>query len=459
MDKDFDVIIVGSGAAGLGAALSAAEHAPQSNILVVEADTQLGGSSRLSGGHFYAAGTTVQAAAGEVGDTADAMYEHYMTLNQWLVEPSVVRRYCDLSAPTFEWLRQHDVEFLPSGVYASGVGSTRRGHQPTGGGEAVIQALAGHCQQHPIEFVMNSRVDRLLQDASGRVTGVSINGDQATAAAVVLACGGFGANPNLLAEHYPEAAAAGNWGWYIGSPKAQGDGLTMGKSIGAAITGHNRGLLLVTPGFSQDLEVLLPPWLILVNQSGRRFVNESAPYTVLGGAITHQAGPVYAIFDHTALQAAKPSPISQAFWVTDTLQREIANGNVKSGANMEDLASQIETPPAALAATISQVNEDASQTSDTTFLKPGGLKPITTAPYYAAEVKPAIVCWTGAGLRINADTQVLNTQHQPIPGLYAAGETVGSLHGDRYIGGGGSFGPCIVFGRLAGTNAIQFAKS
>ena len=75
------------------------------------------------------------------------------------------------------------------------------------------------------------------------------------------------------------------------------------------------------------------------------------------------------------------------------------------------------------------------------------------------EVRPAIVCWTGTGVRIDADTRVLNRAEQPIPGLYAAGETVGNLHGDRYVGGGGSFGPCIVFGKLAGEQAARFAAA
>ena len=79
--------------------------------------------------------------------------------------------------------------------------------------------------------------------------------------------------------------------------------------------------------------------------------------------------------------------------------------------------------------------------------------------FYAVEVRPAIICWTGCGLRVDADLRVINQQEQAIPGLYAAGETVGSLHGDRYIGGGGSFGPCVTFGRLAGANAAAFARA
>jgi len=108
MERDYDVIVIGSGAAGLSAAVAAADTG--ATVLIVEGDTRVGGSSRLSGGHFDAAGTSVQQEAGVVGDTADAMFEHYMTLNQWMVDPAVVRRYCDLSAPTFEWIKNLGVK-------------------------------------------------------------------------------------------------------------------------------------------------------------------------------------------------------------------------------------------------------------------------------------------------------------------------------------------------------------
>ena len=457
MPRDYDVIIIGSGAAGLAAAVGAADAG--ASVLVVEADTQIGGSSRLSGGHFYAAGTSLQEAAGIHGDTADAMFEHYMTLNQWLVDPAVVRRYCDLSAPTFEWLKDLGVGFEPEGVYQSGVGSVARGHQPEGGGEAVVHTLDGHRSHRGVDIVLNGRVTELLNDADGRICGVRIGEDDATAGAVVLATGGFGANDDMIAKYYPQAAATGDWRWYIGTQGAQGDGITLGESVGAAIDGHNRGLLLVTPGFSRDLEVLLPGWLILVNRDGRRFINESAPYTVLGGAIQHQTGPVFAVFDEAARRAAKPNPMSQAYWVDEVLARKAEEGRVLRADTLAELAAAMSADADGLQGTVAHYNADIAAGHDRSFFKSHGLASITRPPFYAVEVRPAIVCWTGTGLRIDADTRVLNRAEQAIPGLYAAGETVGNLHGDRYVGGGGSFGPCIVFGKLAGEQAARFAAA
>ncbi|MCZ6709894.1 MAG: FAD-dependent oxidoreductase [Gammaproteobacteria bacterium] len=457
MSRDYDVIVVGSGAAGLSAAVSAAEAG--ASVLIVEADTQVGGSSRLSGGHFYAAGTSIQREAGIEDDTAEAMFEHYMTLNQWMVEPSVVRRYCELSAPTFEWLREHGVEFSSKTLYESGVGPVPRGHPPEGGGEAVVQALDAQCSDKGVDIVMDSRVDELLRDDAGGVIGIRIGDDEASCGAVVMAAGGFGANPGMYAEHYPDAATAGNWSWYIGSPMARGDGLKLGQAAGAALDGHNRGLLLVTPGFSRDLEVLLPGWLILVNQQGRRFTDETAPYTVLGGLIQRQGGRAFAVFDEAAREGARRSPVSQAYWVDEILEQKSEDGTIVRADTLEDLAGRAEIHPAGLIGTVERYNADCERGEDSAFFKnpATGMCVIEKPPFYAVEVRPAIVCWTGTGLRINADACVVGTDERAISGLYAAGETVGSLHGDRYIGGGGSFGPCVVFGKLAGERAARYA--
>lgn len=457
MDTDYDVIVIGSGAAGLSAAVAAADQG--ASVLVVEGDTQVGGSSKLSGGHFYAAGTSVQAEAGVTGDTADAMFEHYMTLNQWLVDPAIVRRYCDLSAPTFEWARELGIRFPKEGVYPSGVGSTPRGHQPDGGGAEVINVLEGHRSHKGVDLVLQSRVTDLMTDEDGRVYGVRIGEDAATCGAVIMATGGFGANPDMIRQYYPQAEASGDWQWYIGSDGAQGDGITLGESVGAVVEGHDRGLLLVTPGFGRDLEVLLPGWLILVNQQGRRFTNESAPYTVLGGLIQNAGGHAFAVFDETARAEAKPSPISQANWVSDVLEQKANEGRIHRAQTLDELAKLMGVDARGLNGTVEHYNADAEMGEDRSFFKQGALKPITQPPFYGVEIRPAIVCWTGTGVRISPDTCVMNSSEKPIPGLFAAGETIGNLHGDRYIGGGGSFGPCIVFGKLAGENAARYARA
>jgi fumarate reductase flavoprotein subunit len=346
-------------------------------------------------------------------------------------------------------------------VYRSGVSSVPRGHRPEGEGARVVEVLHGHLGNRSVDFVFNTRVTGILTDDAGRVCGVRAGDDVATCGAVILSTGGFGANKELLGRYYPQAAKAGNWSWYIGTPLAQGDGLALGQALDADIAGYDRGLLLVTPGFSRDLEVLLPGWLVMVNPTGHRFADETAPYTVLGGLIEKEGGHAFAIFDEAARAAAKPGPMSQAYWVNEVLAKKAEEGRIARADSLEALARKIGAEPEVLAGTIARYNADCAKGQDTVFFKnpASGMRPVVTPPFYAAELRPAIICWTGTGLRIDADTRVLRRDEAAIPGLYAAGETVGSLHGDRYIGGGGSYGPCVVFGKLAGENAAEYVKS
>ncbi len=457
MARDYDVIVVGSGAAGLAAAVAAADAG--ASVLVVESQKRPGGSSRLSGGHFYAAGTSVQKEAGVIGDTADAMFEHYMTLAQWRVDPAVVRAYCDLSAPTFEWVKGLGVNYPKEALYASGVGSTPRGHPPQGEGEEVINVLDRHRGERGVDLVLDSRVTSLVKDEDGRITGVKIGDDEATCGAVIMATGGFGNNPEMIRKYLPQAAATGDWCWYIGAEGAQGDGITLGEAVGGVVDGHDRALLLATPGFSHDLEVALPPWLVMVNKQGRRFCNECAPYTVIAGLLNSQGGHAHAIFDEAARAVAKRSPQFQAYWVDEILERKAEEGAILRADTLAELATLAGIDVQGLEGAIERYNNDVEAGRDSAFFKPGALAPIATAPFYAAEIRPAILCWTGTGLRIDAHTSVLDKADRPIRGLYAAGETVGNLHGDVYIGGGGSYGPCLVFGKLAGENAAKYARA
>jgi fumarate reductase flavoprotein subunit len=141
------------------------------------------------------------------------------------------------------------------------------------------------------------------------------------------------------------------------------------------------------------------------------------------------------------------------------LERQAALGRIQRADSLEALAAAAGIHPAGLLGTVERYNRDCARGVDSAFLKSPGvpLPPVSQPPFYAVEMRAAIVCWTGCGLRVDADLRVLDRAERPIAGLYAAGETVGSLHGDRYVGGGGSFGPCVTFGRLAGTNAAALA--
>ena len=447
-ENDYDVIVIGSGAAGLAASIMAQEGGAR--LLIVEADGIVGGSSRLSGGHFYAAGTSIQRASGVLDDTPDAMYSYFLTLNQWKVEPGVVRRYCDYATPTFEWLRELGVVYRPERVYISGIDTVRRGHPPEGEGLAVVKVLDAERIRRGIDMVMQARAEQVLTDGQGRVTGVRVAGEDVHAPAVVIASGGFGHNPAFLEKFWPDSKMGGDWTWCISGPKSMGDGITLGEGAGGTVGGHNRGLLLLTPGFARDLEVAAPPWAILVSREGRRFTDETAPYPVLAGLFKRNGGMAYAVFDEDARASAAFGPSFNA----DTLEAQANSGRIIRADTLAELASAAKMNPGPLIGTITRYNVDCQTGHDSAYLKPARhLRPIVRPPFYAVEMRPAIIAWTGTGLRIDPEAHVIGENELPIPGLYAAGETVGTFHGDVYIGGGGSYGPAVTFGRIAGANA------
>lgn len=457
MADDYEVIIVGAGGAGLAAGLTAADAGKR--VLLVEADDRAGGSTSLSGGVFYAAGTSLQREAGIEGDTAEDMYRYYMTLNQYKPEPAIVRRLCKDATPAFEWLRELGVTFRTEDLYASGVDKIRRGHRAAGHGAEITEVLEGHLSTRGGDLALGTRVERLLIE-NGRCRGIVVDGEPVTAGAVVLATGGFGANRAMLAELYPDAALHGERHWYIGSDHCQGDGLTLALEAGGELTPRNRGLLLLTPGFARDLESYLPGWLMMVNRQGHRFVDETIEYSVLATVLREQEGrECWAILDEDArLESATTQYRPTPNWHEERLLDHVAAGTLQTGATLEELAQRCGLPADAMKVAAERYSEMSDRGEDTDYFKPAGmLRPVRRGPFYAARINAAIVCWTGVGIRIDAEAQVLASDGTPIHGLYAAGETTGGMHGDCYAAGGASIANAIVFGRIAGRNAAALA--
>ncbi|MGI9324318.1 MAG: FAD-dependent oxidoreductase [Pseudomonadales bacterium] len=461
---DYDVIVVGGGGAGMAAAIEAFDA--KASVALIEADTKLGGSTALSGGVYYAADTSIQKARG-IADSVEAMFEYYMTLNQYRVDASLARTLCENAGSGLEWLIEMGVRFPAEALYSSGVESVPRGHPAAGMGAEIAEVLDREVSKRDIDVVLKSRLSGLVvDDESGRVTGVQVGEDVITTNAVILATGGFGANPYFLNKYYPEAASQSEKAWYIGSEHCVGDGLALGERVGADIVGFNRGLLLTTPDFKKELEVFVPGWLTYVNREGRRFVNEMAEYAVMSGVIKAQTGgSCFAIFDDEARLTAKPNKqYEDAFaagiislnWVQEEIDDQIKTGKVYQADSLKDLETQCGIRPGSLSSTFGRYNADILRGADSMFFKdPEEMKLVSKPPFYAVEIFPAIICLTSTGLHINKQTQVLNERDQAVRGLYAAGETTGDVLGDRYIGGGNSIANAIVFGRIAGREAAH----
>jgi fumarate reductase flavoprotein subunit len=464
MSRDYDIVIIGGGGAGLSAAIMARQAG--ASVMLVEADNKLGGATALSAGVMYAAGTSVQRARG-IHDTPNAMFDYVMTLAGWETTPRIMRILCEQSAPAVEWLISLGVQFPPDYLLCSGVESVPRGHPSLGVADSLINA-AGACG---VEHALGSRVDRLLTK-NGRVVGVQAGGEALRAAAVIVTTGGFGNNPDMVKEYFPTAAAHGDWTYavHMKAPYILGDGITLGKSVGAAIVGHDTGLLNPTSGLGKWVEAFLPPWIILVNTKGCRFMDESAPYAVSGYLVNSQPDRrAYAIFDDPTLEVASQdlrfadpyhSGAAMPTWEYNLLRQSIANGKILQGKTLAELARQIGIDADTLTTTVEQYNADCDQGIDSQYFKDMPTRfPLRKPPFYAREVRACVIGQTGAGLNINTHAQVLDEHGRVIPGLYAAGEVLGCAVGKRYSGGGIGICNAIVFGRIAGTTAAADARA
>jgi succinate dehydrogenase/fumarate reductase flavoprotein subunit len=465
-DTDYDVVVIGGGGAGLSAAVSAAEAG--ASVILFESEGELGGSTKLSAGMFTAGGTSVQAALG-VADTPDRFFQHYMDLNQWLLKPGLIRRFCHLSGPTLEWVLSLGVE-VPAqfsenanipGLMRAGVEDTWRAHVPKDQGYAVIEVLDRARKGAGIDAVLHTRIERLLT-AGGRVTGVVADGIEVSAGAVVVASGGLARNAELVDKWYPTANRAGESLFIVAAPGSRGDHMAFGDQVTASVAGDGWGLMLPTAQFVRYHHWqagFAPASRVYVNSAGRRFMDEDASYAVSSGLLETQGGEAWMIFDEAARAGL---PTGYADWNPENVLDLVQAGAVIEAESLSELAGKTGVPADALAATVARWNgqlplgADGDFERDRTLAAKGGGKaiaPIGTPPFYATRVLPAELVCTHAGLEIDENANVIDHLAHPIPGLYAAGEAGAGVLGIRYVGGGNAVANAITMGRLAGQSA------
>ena len=460
---DYEVVVVGAGAAGLCAAVTAAEAG--ASVLVAEASDAAGGASGFSAGLIMAAGTRFQHERG-IEDSPEALLYEYLAFNRWSVETGVARRLAEEAGPAVEWLADRGVGV--SDIYLSGDDRVPRGHVMDGGGAAIVACLLGAAQADPrVDLAFGRRVDRLLTGEDGTVTGIAAGTDEVTAGAVVLAAGGFGGNKELWPRYLPRAVEA-EWAFYIGPPTSRGDAFALAGDVGAQIVGHDRGLLNARPNFSQSMDSYYPGWLVFVDRQGQRFVNEMTAYSVVESTIRARGGRVWALFDDAAKRAAVPRSTANAKkydmptgtnwedWVEPVIDEMTAKGRVLTAPTIAALAASMGLEPAVLAGTVARYNEDVAAGHDTMFEKPARvMRAVAEPPFYATELRLCNLALTGAGPRVNRDGQVLDRGALPIRGLFAAGECAGGVLGDVYMGSGNALANAVTFGRVAGQNAAK----
>jgi succinate dehydrogenase/fumarate reductase flavoprotein subunit len=461
----YDVIVVGTGVAASCAALEALEAG--ASVLMLDGAAKPGGSSRLSSGMIMAAKTRFQAERG-VEDDPLALYDYYMAINRYGVQPSVARRLAYESGPTIHWLADRGVEIID--VFFSGDEPVARGHV-TRGGDAIIEALHGRLQNFPkLDIAMNSYVQRLLH-REGTVYGVATADYEVEAGAVVLATGGMGANLDMLAQWHPRALgdAQGRLK-YVGVETSRGDSIRLGAPVGAQVTGMSRGSRSPTGPLGGSYQ---PGFSLIVNTLGRRYFDESSPYGLSEVLLAAQPGAMaFVIVDEATKNAMQTeadvrrylkvlvpgSEVAHRAWTSAGMDELLAERAIKRANTLEELARLITVPPANLLGTVERYNQHVVAGEDADYLKKGEwLRPVSTPPFYASPITLYVFGLTGAGVRIDHNASVLHETSRSIPGLFAAGECTGGVLGDIYVGSGNSLANCTVFGRVAGRNAAAHA--
>ena len=491
---DADVVVVGAGGAGMTAAITAA--AEGKSVVILESQSMVGGNSvRATGG--MNAGKTVYQDENEFGEsagvektlkTAAEKYADNETITalaktvseQWAAyqadptgyfdsvelmeldtmiggkginDPELVETLCANSADAIDWLDEHGITL--HNVSSFGGASVKRIHRPVNAegktvsvGSYMIPLLEENCKKAGVQILLNTTANEILTDANGAAVGVKATGSTGetvtvNAKAVVLTTGGFGANLDMVVKYKPELKGF----MTTNAAGIQGQGIEMAEAIGAATVDMDQ--IQIHPTVEANTAALITEGLrgdgaVLINAEGKRFIDEVGTRDVVSAAEIAQTGSYsWLVVDQAMVDNSS------------VIQGYIKKGYTVTGATYEELAKAMGVDEAALAETMNNWNGYVEAKNDPDFGRTSFANPLNTAPYYAIKVT-AGVHHTMGGLKINPNTEVLNENGEVIPGLFAAGEVTGGVHGANRLGGN-AVADFTVFGRIAGAAASDYA--
>ena len=446
-DSECDIVIIGAGGAGLTAATEAASKGAK--VLVLEKMAIVGGNSNFSTGGINACYTKEQERLG-IKDSKEVFYNDTMRGGQYLNDPNLVRTLIDNSAAMVEWLQTPMIGADLSDVGAFGGATNKRIHRPKGGGAIgahLIPLLQKAALKQGAEIRLNNKVIDILSN-NGRACGVKVAyaGGEYTvrAKAVIVATGGFGANPEMI-EFYQASLA----GFATTNHKgATGDAFKMVEKFDAQLIQMEQ--IQIHPTVVKGTGIMITEAVrgngaILVNKAGRRFVNEMETRDIVSAAVLkNPERSAYLIFDQNIRDSLK------------AIETYAKQNLLSEGATLLELSRMIAVDAVALEYTIDEYNKAVLAKNDTEFGRntESMERTISTPPFYAIEIEPAIHHTMG-GLKINTKAQVLNKLNLPVPGLFAAGEVTGGVHGAQRLGGNAVADICI-FGKIAADSALEF---
>ena len=452
--QSYDVVIIGAGGAGLSAACEAAKQGLKA--IVIEKEPIIGGSSTLCGGKFAVAGTDEQKAK-KINDTAKKFFDDMMKTGQNVNDPELVKVLVEESSYQYKFITK-ELKVLPKEITAASGMSEPRGHafKPA----EVLKAMADYAKAKGQKIVLNMKAERLTwDDKAKKISGVkcSRNGKTLYIEAkkgVVLASGGFCRAPEIIKKYVPAMAKAE----VIAGLGTTGDGLKMAMAYGADVA--DMSYIKATYGFKpkastiSEMAQVYYGGAVMVNKAGKRFVNESISYKLLGdAALNQQDGASYLVFDE-AIRVRQMAHRSQDRALFSGIDEGKKLDYVFSGKSVEEAAKKAGLPADVVAATVKKYNEDIKATGkDSVFgretLTSGFGKPvlIEKGPFYVMPATAVLIA-TYCGVCINPKAQVIDVFGDVIKGLYAAGEITGGVHGAAYMTGT-AWGKAMAFGGRA----------
>lgn len=455
--READVVVVGGGLAGYCAACEAAQSGAE--VLLLEKQPEIGGSTVLSAGFIAFAGTDLQKAAG-IDDSNERLVSDLRNAGGGVNDERLLRVYAQHQLAAYEWLKDAGVTF--KGVELSSAHSVPRAHaaDPRLLMKRVAELAA---RSGRVQTLLDAPVERLVRPGRGKpVAGVLARLGGKTLAirarrGVVLAAGGFSRNPEMLRIFAPGQARAVSYG----GAGNTGDGIRMAWALGAGL--RDMGYIKGTFGFHPNARTepgrdwtKLPVYrgAIAVNKLGRRYVDESLSYKLLGDAVLQQPDTIaYQIFDQGIMDRATEG--TPPFDFVSAQRR----GLLAEADSLGALADKLGLDAATLVATVKRYNGFVAGGKDGDFGRDGlsthygKLVKIERPPFYACPSTSGLIA-TYCGLTVDPGMRVVDVFDEPIERLYAAGELIGGFHGVAYMTGS-SLGKCIIFGRIAGRNAAM----
>lgn len=444
-DENCDIVIIGAGGAGLAAAIEAKQNG--ANVILLEKMGVAGGNTNSATGGLNAAETKIQKQLG-IEDTKDQFFEDTMKGGYNKNDPVLVRKMVEKAAETVDWLMGIGVDLSDVGKMA---GSTnQRTHRPQGGaavGAHMIPVMEEAANKVDVDLRKNSKVLDILKEGN-KAVGVIVEtkGQKYTikAKAVIIATGGFGANPDMVVKYKSELEGFGT----TNHKGATGDAFAWIEKFNGALTQMDEIQThpTVVPGNGLMItEAVRGNGAIMVNREGNRFGSEMATRDVMSKAILEQTGKTaYLVFDMGVRKSLK------------AIEGYVKQGLLTEGETPEALAEKLGISADNFAKTIAKYNQIQKSGNDAEFGRKASEMPrdLSEGPYYAVEVGPAIHHTMG-GIKINTNAEVLDTNGNVIPGLYAAGEVTGGVHGGNRLGGNAVADICV-YGKIAADSALSY---